>query len=510
MSRPLLTLALACFALACLAPIAVMLARLAPGDFAGLFDARTLHLLGRTALLGLCSTALALGLGLPFGFLIARTDVLGRSLWGPLGIVPLLLPPLMIAMTWSALSDLRGAPAAILFLGLGTFPIVALFVARAAERIDARLEEAALLAGGARARAQVALALVLPAALAGGAFAFVFSVNDFSVPDYVSAIGPKFNVYADEVFASWRTDQTPGRAIATSLPLVGMTLAALVPLSRYRRRGRSVALVGDFRPPERIALGAWRPLATLFCALAVALGAGVPLARLAWEAGGGPRGWSPENLRAAFGLALESRDKLANSLVYSAAAATLSVPLALILGHALARGARGRFFEPLFVLPIAVPAILFGIGTLTVWNHSATEDFYASGGVVVLLCIGRFLAFPVLVLSGAVAMLAPETEEAAALAGARPARRLARIVAPPLWPTLGGAWILVFVFSLRELDATIFVPAANFTAMFKLYNAVHFGRDDFVAALALLLVFFLVLPGLLWALFARRRIEVLP
>jgi hypothetical protein len=46
--------------------------------------------------------------------------------------------------------------------------------------------------------------------------------------------------------------------------------------------------------------------------------------------------------------------------------------------------------------------------------------------------------------------------------------------------------------------------------LFRLYNAVHFGRDDFVAALALLVVFFVVLPVALHALFARRKLELLP
>jgi len=63
---------------------------------------------------------------------------------------------------------------------------------------------------------------------------------------------------------------------------------------------------------------------------------------------------------------------------------------------------------------------------------------------------------------------------------------------------------------MRELDAAILVPAAGRTAMFKMFNAVHFGRDDFVAALALLIVFVTVVPGLLWTLLLGRRLEVLP
>jgi len=44
--------------------------------------------------------------------------------------------------------------------------------------------------------------------------------------------------------------------------------------------------------------------------------------------------------------------------------------------------------------------------------------------------------------------------------------------------------------------------------MFRVYNAIHFGRDDFVAALALLIVFFILLPGILWSAFGRERWEV--
>jgi len=87
---------------------------------------------------------------------------------------------------------------------------------------------------------------------------------------------------------------------------------------------------------------------------------------------------------------------------------------------------------------------------------------------------------------------------------------LAWIVAPALAPAVFGAAAVVYVLSMRELDAAILVPAANSTVLFRLYNAVHFGRDDFVAALALLVAFFVIAPGLLWTFFARRRLEVLP
>jgi iron(III) transport system permease protein len=511
-SRPLVGLALALFALAGLAPVVAMLARVTPGDLEGLLAARTLALLGRTLGYGLGVAALALALGVPFGFLVARTDLPLASALRPLGLVPLLFPPMILAMVWTAAAGIRGAAAACFVSAIGTFPLVALFTARAFERVDGRQEDAARLCGGIGAVLRCDLPLVLPSALCGACFAFVFTVNDFSVPDYVSWVGaPKFNVYADEIFATWRIDSSPGRAVATALPLVALTLATLVPALALRRKGAMASLGADFRQPEPLALGRWKWPAFAFCLALLALGCGVPVARLAWEAGGGPKGFEAARLAESFRLAIErSREDLRNSIVWALAAASLCAAAGLVIGHALERSRRGRWLEPLVLVPLAVPAILLGIGVIVLWNHDATARFYDGPGAAILLLAGRFAPFPILIVSGAVAALDPRLEEAARLAGAGPAERLARIVAPALRSSVAGGWVLVFVLALRELDATILVPAANHTAMFRIFNQVHFGRDAFVAAMALLLVFLIALPGLAWSLFARRRLELLP
>jgi iron(III) transport system permease protein len=504
--------AVAAFLLLGIGPLAAMALGVGAGDLAALASERTLWLLGRTALLGLGAGGIALALGLPYGFLSARTDLPGAALWRALGILPLLVPPIVLAMSWAGMSSIRGGWGTTLVLGLATFPLVALYSARAFERIDARQEEAALLAGGLGAALRAGLPLALPSALVGACFAFVFAVNDFAVPDYVSSIGPKFNVYADEVFASWRSAQQTGRAVAAALPLAGLTLLALLPALELRRRNPLAGFRGDFRRPAPLRLGAWRIPALGFVLAVLTISALAPLGRLVWESGGGPRGFELSTLRAAFARALElGRANLQTSLLCAAAAAAIGAVLALVLGHALERGAaRARWPVVLAVLPIAVPAILFGIGSIALWNRPATGALYDSSWMVVVLYVGRFLPFAVLAFAAATAALDPRLEEAARLSGAGPVRRLACVVAPALLPAIAGGATLVFVLSMRELDAAVLVPAANGTVLFRLYNAVHFGRDDFVSALALLTVFFVVLPALVWSLFARRRLELLP
>ena len=616
--RVLLAIAFLAFAVLGLLPLGIMFERLSQDAavLGKLLDERTIELLKRTAYLGLGSAGIALLLGVPFGFLVARTDVLWAGALRALGIVPILIPPIMLAMTWTMVMDLRGPVMCALILGLSTFPLVSMFTARAAERIDGRREEAALMVGGIGAALRMELPLVAPSALAGAVLSFVVSVNEFSLPDYVSAVGRKFNVYAGQIFSTWQVDNDEALAVATSLPLIGLSLVALIPLLILKRRTRSGTIDGRFVRPERLKLGKWRAPATLFCLLVVSVTSMVPIGRLAYEAGGGPRVFSgvsirrqawragggaaqnttvpgttqatdaatnpdarkgavtasqaaalkaaglevpaappvtttspqavarrrasnenaPEaqaaleanasddlsdagggipifltNLRASFARAFElSRASLISSLLYALMAATLCLPIGLVLGHAVQRSRIGGVLEVVTLLPLIVPATLFGIGTLVAWNREWTAMIYEGGGLVALLFTGRFAAIAVLVCAGAVASYDPRLEESASLAGTGPTRRLFGIVAPGIWRSLVGSWIAIFALSVRELDAAVLVPAANDTAMFRVFNAVHFGRDDFVSALALLVIFAILAPGLLWSLFMRAKLTFLP
>jgi iron(III) transport system permease protein len=524
--RPAFLIALLCFLLAGILPLAVMLLRITPADLAELADPRTLSLLGRTLTLGGCTALGTLLIGLPFGFLVARSDMPGASWLRTVGIIPLLMPPLLIAMTWAVVwTDLRGASGTIFMLILSSFPLVSIFSARAFERIDGRMEEAALLSGGLRAVLRMELPLVLPAAFSGACFAFAFAINDFGVPDYVSSVGVKFNVYADEIKLNWDQIGKPGKAVATALPIIAITLLALVPALALRRKGAMASIGGDFISPSTLGLGKWRWPAFLFCFGVVGAAAGLPILRLLWESAGMPTHLQNlgffEALKVGqvtmvkeFGVALElARDDIGRSLLYSSLAALICVPIGLVLGHAIARCRNpflARSFEALTLLPLAAPALLFGIGIISTYSNQYTARFYESGSMATWLFVGRYLPFAILVSAGAVAALSPTLEEAASLAGVKPFKRLRCIVAPALGNAMVASFVLVFVFAMRDLDSAVLVPAANKTAIFRVFNGVHFGRSSYVAALSLLLVFSILLPGILWSLFARKRLEVLP
>ncbi|MEC7233104.1 MAG: hypothetical protein VXW31_09200, partial [Planctomycetota bacterium] len=272
----------------------------------------------------------------------------------------------------------------------------------------------------------------------------------------------------------------------------------------------SAGLEPRAQPPAQVAPSAMRNRAVDLAAPEVAAAIAAREGDDVSDAGGGIPVFVG-NLRAAFARAFElSRESLASSLLIALLTASICLPLALVLGHAVRRSRRGALLQVASLLPLVVPATLFGIGTIVLWNREFSARFYDSQGLVVLLFVGRFLGIGVLIVSGAIASYSVRLEESARLAGAGPIGRLFMVVAPGIWPTLVGTWIAIFALSIRELDAAVLVPAANDTAMFRVFNAVHFGRDDFVSALALLVIFSILLPGALWSLFSRARLRFLP
>ena len=150
-----------------------------------------------------------------------------------------------------------------------------------------------------------------------------------------------------------------------------------------------------------------------------------------------PRSVAPSSSRRAWPRACSSRSTASICL------------LALILGHAARRSRGGSLVQIGSLLPLVVPATLFGIGTIVLWNRGFSARFYDEQGLVVLLFVGRFLGIAVLIVSGAIASYSPALEESARLAGAGPISRLFRIVAPGIWPTLVGTWIAVFALRAR-------------------------------------------------------------
>ncbi len=494
------------FALAAWLPLAPLFVPLFDGSgLARLADPRLLLLLGRTVWLSAAAAGIAMGIGGCFAVLAARVRLPGARLLESLLPLPLFLPPLILAQAWFGLTEMRGPWAAVFTLGMASAPLPGLLAARSLRRQQASAHEAALLLGPGRAVREM-LRTAAPATLLGGVLAFFLAAADFAVPDYFAVQQPLFHVYAMEIFGHSRSGSYMDGASA-ALPLVLLGMIGLFAALSLQRRVRSAEVGGGrapapFAPPPACAAA----LGLLLLALAALLVL-LPLGRIVWETGKtgplDPRSWA-EVSRAAFAQVFErASGDFRRSLSFALLAALMVFLAAPFWAHAQLRLElrRGRGFAvarnalaALAALPLLVPAVALGFGAILTLDRPALRPFYDSVWLPALLLAGRYGPIALFLLLERMRAVPQTQEDAAALAGCG---YPARVLRYRLGPQTGG-WLLaaglVFIFSLRELDLSILVSPMNASAAVRYYNALHFARDQFVAACGVVLCLLLWLP----------------
>ncbi|WP_172965284.1 ABC transporter permease [Candidatus Thiodictyon syntrophicum] len=445
------------------------------------------------------ASGLAVAIGVPFAFVSERTDLPGRRLLGLAYLVPLLIPPYLHAIVWSRLLAQNGsvnrlvqatlglgsAPLSmfnitgvVCVLGLAWFPLVALLTKAGLRAVDPSLEEAALLRQGPRrAIAGVTLPLVAPHVLAGAILVFVFAIIDFGVPDIL-----RVRVYAVEIFIQFSALYDQRGAVVLALPLLVATLVLVGVQARLMRGRAYVSLSHGVAGVRRYALGQARFPALLCCWLILALSVLVPVVTLAIAAG------APGTYARVLEPALGS---LGMSLLLALTAAGLTALLAFVIAHSLLRARQGprAGLHYLTQVPFAVPPILLGIALIGLWNRPATGWLYDSVAMVVLGYVAHFLPFAICVVHAGLQQFDQRLEEAAWLAIPGRMRITRLIILPLVRGGLAAGFLIVFVLAMGELGVTLLVvPPGVETLPVRIYNLMHYGAEDAVAALSLILL----------------------
>jgi len=520
--------------------------------------AHRLELLLNSFLIASLATLIALALGVPYAFFCTRVKTPLRGLFSALYILPLVLPPLLMIMSWSAfLLSLRegstglgparylGGIGGIAFiLGISYFPFIVLFARKAFREIGAGLEEAARMsAGPLTAFARVTLRLSMPAILAGALFVFLFSIADFSVTDYVSIVAntegtvqaypfEAFQIYGNN-FTDAKLGQREGAALG--LPLAVMAVGLLLAIMWLIRKDRHATVTSGHVQPTDVE--ARSPLRTkillrtagfLFLSATLTLSVLVPvgwIARSAVLTGPGRDAAGPAaaaesgligNLRRTLLDPGNALPDVGESLTFSVIAALVMVLIAAVLAHHMVRAGprREALVMTLAFLPLAFGPIMYGAGLIRTWNHSFLEingvnPIYDGMLIVILMLVGKYLPFALAAVGSSVRRIDRGYEEVAAVSGVGWGRRMLAIVAPLTVPGLVGAFVLGFVFAMRELDTMAMLPSGNRAVILKIYRWVHFFRDEWVWSLCLVLIVLIGLPFLLYTLLLSRRIRVL-
>ena len=518
----MLTLAVTLFFVFCVLPVVYMFV-VSLTDAAGSFtlanyrqlltEPRQRDLMLTSILLGGGAALFATALGAPLGLMLARSDLPARRLLRIALVVPLVVPPYVMALAWVLLTGPVGLFAnlagrdflsdwtysltgAIVVLGLTFYPLSMLATEAAASRVDARLEESALLAASPRRVLwRITLPLIGPTVAAAGLFVFVLALSEFGVPALL-----RVRVFTTEAFTAFAAFYDFGAGVALCAPLLVVALIVSVVI-KFIIGERLLVTPRSMRLGLPFTLGRFR-IAILICIAAVVLASPLlPIAALLVETRG---------INRIASAVQTSGHAIANSLWLSFAGATFIVALGVVLGYGRAR-ARSRvrvFFDPALILLFAVPSTVVGIGIIGLWNRDGVMgQVYSSQWIIVVAYIARFVPVAALMLAAGVRQISTSSEHAAEVAGASWTRTFATIVLPQLRVGLAATWVVAFIFCFGELGATILVaPPGESTLPVRVYTLIANTPSSEVASLALMQVGIALVPLVLLSVFLRKEV----
>lgn len=487
-----------------------------------LASARVRTALGHSLFVSGAATLFSLTGGLLLALLTARTDVmLGRTVQLAF-LLPLVVPPQVLAIAWlqwagpvgylqggvRALLGLSGrlwslyGPGGVIFLlTLFVLPIAFLTLAAGLQRIGREVEEAASLDGASTSAiwAYILLPLLRPHLSAAALLCFLGALGNFGIPALLAIPGrystlPTLLYQEVVAFSSGGLGRAAALALLFGLP----ALLALWVQARLLGRSESRPLGGEVET-VRTPLKGWRwPLSLLLWLLTLLLIVGPLFAMSATallRAYGLPL--LPENLTLEhfhFILTLDRAQHAAwHSLLLASGAALLGACLAVVIGYALSQ-LQGRIIGVLRLvveLPYALPGLIFALALILVWLPSPLPgvSLYGTLWLLLLAYLGRFLAFALQPIGAAWRQLDPNLEEAARIDGATLFQTLRFVLLPLVAPSVLAAVLLVFLQAFAELTlSALLAGSGTETLGWLVFGLEQGGYTNEAAALGVLLV----------------------
>jgi putative spermidine/putrescine transport system permease protein len=256
---PVLLLAAFCGFLLLLAPVFVVaIVSFSAGNFLAfpppglslrwyetlLGNAEIMTALATSALLALIVAALALALGLPAAYAIARLRFPGRDLIAAILAAPLLLPTLVLGLALLlALQPLKLVatwPGLVLAHLTIAVPFAVRIMTTAISAVPPRLEAAAQTLGASPVRAALSITLPLarPGVFAAAALSFLVSFDETVISLFL--VGPRLTTLPVELFR-YAENRTDPLVAALSMVLVVIALGVVLLVERVSGLTRTLA-----------------------------------------------------------------------------------------------------------------------------------------------------------------------------------------------------------------------------------------------------------------------------
>jgi iron(III) transport system permease protein len=485
-------------------------------NFAGMSE--DLDVIVNTLLVAFGATIMAVVIGFVLAWILTRTNIPGRSWLERLMELPYYMTPLVGAMAWGILAAPKNGllnqiwhvfaarnDLFDIYSPLGIAWVMALFegtvafvmISAAMKSMDPSLEESSRVLGAGKLRTalEVTLPLVAPGVLSATIFVFAEMLGAFAAA-FVLGIPGRFYVVTTAIWEA--TQSFPpqyGRAAALGLSLFAAMVVTLTFAKLIMRRGSYATITGKAFRPRPINAGSVRWLLLAFAWAYIILAVILPILALLLTSFQkfatvilSDSIFTFANYQTALSTGTLGQ-AFVNSLILGLSVASVGVPIIGILTWIIYRSKlSGRTaVEYVLMFPQAVPRLIFGLGLLWAWINIPIPIY----GTLWLLGIAYFTVFLPLglrTMAGVVLQIDRSLEECARVCGASWMHQMRTVSLPLLRPGIAAAWLLIFIASIRELGASVFLVGPQSKVISpSIINAWLSSSSELSAAMAMIL-----------------------
>jgi iron(III) transport system permease protein len=452
-------------------------------------------------------TVVAVPLAFGFAYALTRSRMRGKPLWRGITLIPLLAPSLLPAISliywfgnqgalkgWFGIDNIYGAPGIVIAEIFAVFPHALMILVTALTTADARLYEAADSMGTSAARKF--FTITLPGAkyglISAALVTFTLVVTDFGIP---KVIGGNFNVLATDVFKLVIGQQDFQRGAVVALLLLAPALLTFT-VDRFISRKQTAGLSARAVPyrPKRVPW--FDALMTAYCAvIALLVLAMLGMALFASFASFWPYNLRPSLRHYTMGLVdAEVGEGFDNSLTMAAGTAFFGTAL-VFCGAYLLEKTQGAAplragVRLLAMLPMAVPGLVLGLGTIFFFNAPANplNFLYHTMALLTLCTIVHFYTTGHLTAVTALKALDAEFEAVSASLKVPFYKTFWRVTLPICTPALVDIARYFFVNAMTTISAVVFLYSPQTkVASIAILNLDEAGETGAAAAMAILI-----------------------
>lgn len=498
-----------------------------------------LHLTRNTVEFAGISTIIAIVVGTALAWIAEQTNTPGRGLIYFTCYASLAVPTLTTIIGWILLAgphagllnsvlqtifglknpplDLFSMTGLIFVHVVAVIPLVFLLMVGPMRGIDATMQEAALTAGARQLEVffKITLRLLTPALIGVTLLILVTGVESFESPALVGTPGG-ITVMTTQIYKLVQASLIPqyGLGSAYSMVLLVFVAIGIYFYARVTRQSRRYATItGKATRIPRVSLGRWRWATLAFTVLFMVVFL-APVLMLVWAS------ILPEyqlpSTQLVHQLTFRNYSNLLsdpslyktfeNSFIVGIVAASLTVIVAAISAWLVIRArVKGvRILDYVATIPLVFPGIVLGLGVLTTYL-AVPVPIYGTLWIIVFAYVAKYIPFGMRFASAGILQISPDLEESAAMSRAGWFRTFRKIVLPLAAGSLSGAWIYIFLLSMKELTVALLVyspgTTVNGVEIFSLYSN---GQVVQMAAFSIALMVILAIVALIFRRLSRR------